>query len=101
FAENKVDYQKVIEHKTRILQSAYDRHMLTGILRPEFEEFCRENESWLEDYGLFVALKQHFNEVYWLEWPVELRDRDSKTLLEWRKKLQEKISRAKFFQFLF
>lgn len=101
FAADKVEFEKVIEHKTRILQAAYDRHMLTGILRPEFEAFCRENESWLEDYALFVALKQHFEEVYWLEWPVELRDRESKALLEWKEKLQEKVSRAKFFQFLF
>ncbi len=101
FAADKVEYKKVIEHKTRILQSAYDRHMLTAILRPEFEEFCRENESWLEDYGLFVALKQHFEEVYWIEWPDKLRDRDSNVLSEWRQKLQDRVSRAKFFQFLF
>lgn len=101
FAADKVEYKKVIEHKTRILQSTYDRHMLTGILRPEFEEFCRENESWLEDYGLFVALKQHFKEVYWLEWPNELRDRDSKALSEWRNKLKDKILRAQFCQFIF
>jgi 4-alpha-glucanotransferase len=101
FAADKVDYKKVIVHKTRILQSAYDRHMLTAILRPEFGEFCRNNESWLEDYGLFVALKQHFKEVYWLDWPVELRDRHPKALSEWRNKLKAQIIRAEFYQFLF
>ncbi len=101
FAAEKVEYKEVIKSKTRILQLAYDRHMLTGVLRPEFDSFYRENESWLADYGLFVALKQEFNEVYWLEWPRELRDRGEETLSHWRTKLQDHILRAQFFQFLF
>jgi 4-alpha-glucanotransferase len=101
FPVDRVDFKKVIEYKTKILQHAYDHHMLTGILRPEFEEFQRENQSWLEDYALFVALKQQFDEVYWLEWAPEIRDRDEKILKEWREKLSAQISRAKFYQFLF
>ena len=58
--------------------------MLTGIFRPEFEEFQRENKSWLEDYALFVALKQEFEEVYWVEWAPEIRDRKKETLDQWR-----------------
>jgi 4-alpha-glucanotransferase len=101
FPADKVDYRKVIEFKTSILQAAYDKHMLTGLFRPEFEEFQRENRSWLDDYALFVALKQEFDEVYWLEWAPEIRDRNEETLREWRSKLQDRISRAKFYQFLF
>jgi 4-alpha-glucanotransferase len=101
FPEDRVDFKKVIEYKTTILQHAYDRHMLTGILRPEFEEFQRQNQSWLEDYALFVALKQQFDEVYWLEWAPEIRDRNEKRLKEWREKLSAPISRAKFYQYLF
>ncbi|HSE43190.1 MAG TPA: 4-alpha-glucanotransferase [Acidobacteriota bacterium] len=101
FSAERVEFKKVIDYKTEMLQFAYDRHMLTGILRPEFEEFQRENLSWLEDYALFVALKQEFDEVYWLEWPPEIRDRQEKTLKEWREKLSARISRAKFYQLLF
>jgi 4-alpha-glucanotransferase len=101
FPVDKVEYKTVIEFKTRIFQAAYDKHMLTGILRPQFEEFQRENRSWLDDYALFVALKQEFDEVYWLEWAPEIRDRNEATLKQWHSKLQDRISRAKFYQFLF
>jgi 4-alpha-glucanotransferase len=101
FPADKVDFRKVVEYKTQILQLAYDRHMLTGILRPEFEEFQRENHSWLDDYALFVALKQEFDEVYWGEWAPEIRDRKEDTIKHWSEKLKDKISRSKFFQFLF
>ena len=67
FAADKVEYKRVIEHKTRILQSAYDRHMLTAILRPEFEEFCRENESWLEDFRKIHKLAVEKNiQIYFI-----------------------------------
>ncbi len=101
FSNDTVEYKKVITYKTRILQLAYDRHMLTGILRPEFEEFQRENQSWLEDFAMFVALKQEFEEIYWVEWAPEIRDRKEESLKYWREKLRDRTLRAKFFQFLF
>jgi 4-alpha-glucanotransferase len=99
--DHKVDYRKVIEFKTRILQAAYDRHMLTGRLRPEFEDFCDLNELWLDDFALFVALKQHFDETYWLEWEPAIRDRQPATIKKMKEQLSNRVLRAKFYQFLF
>ena len=95
----RVNFSAVIEAKTRLLQAAYDRFRQHR--SQEYEKFCKENKDWLDDYGLFVALKQHFKEVAWVDWPVEIRDRDEAALKMWREKLADRIDRAKFFQFLF
>ncbi|HSP07914.1 MAG TPA: 4-alpha-glucanotransferase, partial [Acidobacteriota bacterium] len=98
-AGNRVDYPAVIESKTRLLVAAYNRYQ--NARHPDYERFCRENRDWLDDYGLFVALKQHFEEVAWVDWPAEIRDRSEGEMKHWRDTLADRIERAKVFQFLF
>lgn len=98
-ATGRIDYATVITAKTRLLLAAYERWKTNQ--DREFDHFAKENKDWLEDYGLFVALKQHFQEVSWLDWPKEIRDRSETALKEWREKLSEFVQRAKFFQYLF
>src|SRR5262249_1755165 len=65
-----------------------------------FQRFSRENAAWLDDYSLFVALREHFKEVNWTEWPKELRDRD-KSLQKQAQEFADRVYMAKFFQYLF
>lgn len=94
-----IDYEKVIAAKTRVLLAAYEKFQAKE--NPEFDSFCKDNKDWLDDYSLFVALKQNFNEVAWLDWPKEIRDRLEPDLKHWREKLASQVHRAKVFQFLF
>ena len=66
-----------------------------------FHLFCKENEEWLDDYSLFVALKEHFKGLSWYEWPENIRQRQKKDLETIAQELQHIILREKFFQFLF
>lgn len=95
----RINYPEVITLKTKLLTAAYAR--TDGKLDPDFDRFCKENRDWLDDYAFFVALKQNFNEVSWLDWAPELRDRSENAMKEWREKLSGSIRRAKYFQFLF
>jgi len=77
FTSDVVDYDSVIAFKQRLLVKAWIRFKAgeRKDLRPAFEEFCRTQETWLEDYALFRALKTKFGGAYYLEWPNELVER--------------------------
>ena len=60
----KVEYGKVIPYKTELYKKAYENFLQRG--NPEqkaaYNRFCRKHRVWLEDYCLFIALKQYFIE---------------------------------------
>lgn len=101
FPAKKVNYQKVTGYKYKILSIAYERSKATLQKDPEFQRFCRENSSWLDDYVLFMALKEYFQGVEWCNWPDGLRDRRAGVINEWQHKLKESVVRLRFFQYLF
>jgi len=63
--------------------------------------FNEQHAGWLDDYGLYIALKQKFNDSAWTDWPAELRDREPAALRGARTGLHEVIEQARFEQFLF
>lgn len=98
--ENMVDYGAIYSSRFTVLRKAYVRGKYT--LEKEFQAFRDENKGWVEDYGLFMALKYHFGMKSWIQWPDEkARKRDEKTIGEYRKALSEDISFYAFLQFLF
>jgi 4-alpha-glucanotransferase len=103
FPEDSVDYGAVIAFKTRILNAAW-RNFRAGSsapLRPLFEKFCRENARWLDDFGLFMALKDSQRGAGWQEWPRGLRLRRPQALEAARQQFSDGIGSHKFRQFLF
>ena len=46
----------------------------------EFLQFCRAEESWLEDYALYAELRRVYRTGAWTEWPEPLRRRDRRAL---------------------
>ena len=69
-------------------------------LRPAYQEFCATQETWLEDYALFRALKNKFDGSYYLEWPEDLIQRKPAALAKARRELAREIDRFRFEQFL-
>jgi 4-alpha-glucanotransferase len=99
FPENKVDFDAVIQLKGKLLRLAFDRFKNKMESDQEFQKFCNENSSWLEDYSLFAALKEKFNEVAWFDWPQEIRDRNPDALTKCKQELGNRIQMSKFFQY--
>ncbi len=97
----RVDYRAAARYKESLLSKAYERGKERLLKDQEFARFCRENGAWLEDYSLFFALKAHFRGANWTDWPVELRDRQSDALRQWKARLQEEFQKERFCQFLF
>ena len=63
--------------------------------------FKRDNIVWLDDYVLFTALKEKFNNLPWYEWPDDVRHREKGVLEKEEKLLKQPIKQAIFEQFIF
>ena len=103
FQEGAVDYGAVIAFKLSMLNEAW-RAFNAGAgssLRLPFEKFCRENVRWLDEFTLFMALKDSHPGAGWQEWPRELRLRRPPALESARRHLADAIGAHKFRQFLF
>jgi 4-alpha-glucanotransferase len=98
-----VDFGALYGWRPGLLAKAYTRFesVPREALRAEFDAFCFENASWLEDFALFMALKESNGGAPWNQWPDSLRKREPKALKEARKSLASQISRFSFYQFLF
>jgi 4-alpha-glucanotransferase len=100
FAESRVEYPKVVSYKTKLLNAAYERFK-SFKRQSDYERFCIENAAWLDDFALFVAMRQYFGRVLWSGWPAELRDRKKDALKLARDSFPETIGRGKFLQYMF
>ena len=66
-----------------------------------FDEFVESHDYWLDDYALFMALKQANHQQPWMEWPEALKMRDEQTLLQARVTHHKAIRIIQFVQFVF
>ena len=100
FEEGTIDYPGVIEYKNLILDKAYNRFKASSE-NDEFEIFCRRESEWLEDFTLFMAIKEDEFGKVWHEWPNPLRDRIPDALEEAKERLADKINKEEFLQYIF
>jgi 4-alpha-glucanotransferase len=102
FSPEAIDYDAVIPFKQRLLEKAWTNFRAgeRKDLRPPYDEFCAKHTSWLEDYGLFHALKAKYHGAYYLQWPAQLVQRSPNALAEARRELAIPIDQVRFAQFL-
>lgn len=95
------DYGYAKSNKEIMLREAYSVFS-TRPLPSDFEQFCRQNEYWLNDYALFCALKGHFDGKSWLEWDDEdIRMRKPSALKHYAEALADEVSYNVFCQYVF
>ena len=70
-------------------------------LRPAFEAFRREQAGWLDDYCLFMAIREEQGRASWIDWPEPQRLREARALAEARQRLASEIDAVAFAQFVF
>lgn len=103
-AADRVDFGHAHDAKDKALRQAYANYLRqadAAEFRHQFELFCEHNQSWLEDYALFRALKKAHNYEAWHEWDPALARREMVALRQARNQLHEEIEAHKFWQFLF
>ena len=69
--------------------------------RQRFSAFISANQHWLEDYALYVVLREAHGHASWVDWPIDLRDRDPASLQAARQQFKDALERVCFEQFVF
>jgi 4-alpha-glucanotransferase len=87
--------------KAALIEQCHQHCMGDPAQHRDFQDFCRQQASWLEDYALFMLLKQRFDGLGWYDWPVVYRDRDPAALAALRHEAGEALQGYRYEQFLF
>lgn len=94
-----IAYDKIFESRYKVLREAYknSKHKDTD----EYEEFLRKNAGWIDDYSLFMAIKQHYNNADWSMWDDNLRFRKTEAMKKYRELLSDDVDFYAFLQYEF
>ena len=96
-SEDRVDFGLLYHERTRLLKIAHSRFTESE----DYREFVRDNSLWLEDYALFMAIKEHFRGRDWQTWSVSLLMRLKPVMEAYREELQASIRFQYFLQYEF
>ncbi|WP_460292695.1 4-alpha-glucanotransferase [Clostridium tertium] len=97
--ENCVDYAKLFINKNKVLRIVYENSK--GKYDEEINKFINENKFWLEDYALYMAVKNHFNLVSWQNWDDDIRLRKEEAIDSYKLLLKDEIDYWIFIQYIF
>ena len=97
--EGTIDYKKLYEDRYPILRKAYERSNISE--NPDYQQFLAENEWWLSDYALFMAVKDRFEGRPWTEWAEDIRLRYGYAMDYYRRELYYEIEFYSYLQFVF
>ncbi len=103
FPQDHIDFGPVIEWKLTILDRAFQRfkHTRSKKLLESYQSFCVDHAGWLDDFSLFMAIKEVQGGGSWDGWPEDLRERQPAALAEFRIKHKDTVEKHKFRQFIF
>lgn len=104
--ESQVDYEALYDRRLDLLRIAFRRFAerigSQEAEAAEYDRFCRDNASWLEDYALFMALRDRYGrEESWEFWPEDLRHRREEALREAADSCREDAAFYRWVQFEF
>ncbi len=97
--ERYIDYEKIYFTRFKILKKAYRNSRIAE--NEDFQVFCRENSFWLDDYALYMAIKNYFGGKSWIEWDEDIRLRKPAAMKKYREKFAGETEFYKFQQYLF
>lgn len=97
--EEYIDYEKIYLSRFKALRTAYGNSRIGE--QEDFQRFCRENAYWLDDYALYMAVKNSFGGKSWSEWDDDIRLRRPEAMKRCREKFADEIGFYQFQQYLF
>lgn len=94
-----VDYEKIYNTRFQILHKAFLNSSIEE--NSEFRKFAAENEAWLSDYALYMAIKDSLGGKSWSLWEEDIKTRRKEAVNACKKELSQQILFYEFQQFLF
>lgn len=103
FPARRVDYGSAVTYKSSLLRKCFNRFKERHLhgLPDVFRRFEERSYFWLEDYSLFMALREAQGNLPWTRWDQAVRWRRPEALAAWRVKLADEVLFHKFVQYEF
>lgn len=100
--ENYIDYEKMYLHRFPLLRKAWERAVKKGLeTKKDYVAFLKKSMNWLDDYALYMALKDAFPGKCFIEWERDIRLREPLAMAKYRRELADEIRFYQFQQYLF
>lgn len=98
-----VDFPSVIAHRRSVWPLVLDRFESSshGATRERFDRFCAAQARWLDDFALFMAVKEAHGQAPWTKWDRPIARRESAAIATWTSRCAREIRLHKVTQFLF
>ena len=93
-----IDYGKIEKNRREVLRKAFENGFQRD--RSEVDAFVADN-FWAEDYAMFRALRDHFDESLWINWEEPIRLRRPEAVEQYKRLLRTEIDYYLYIQFLF
>lgn len=97
--EEKVDFNALFQSRDKVLKKAYGNGFERD--KNEVEKFKKENQYWILEYGLFMAIKKHFGLKSFIQWDMHIRRGEKEELEKYREILKDDIDFYIYVQYLF
>ncbi len=94
-----IDYSILYQSRYLLLRKAFARFKEN--IPKDYDFFCKKEAVWLEDFALFMALKDAHNGAAWFEWDENLKKRKSVALAQAKKTYASDIEFYRMLQYLF
>ena len=105
YGDNKeyIDYGLLFKVKYEVLKRAYNTFKYTNNteLKEKIIVFKEKNKFWLEDYSLYMSIKERFDLKSWQEWDEDIKKRTPLAMERYKNELKDEIEFWSFIQFLF
>lgn len=98
-----VKYSKIFKERKKLLETSYKYFVKHASVRQksDYHKFIIKQGKWLEDFGLFMALKDHFKGARWFNWPEDIAGRNKEAIIFWQKKMEHQIRSYQYGQWIF
>lgn len=99
---NQIDYEALYNIRRPVLYQVASQFQARAsqAQKAKFESFCQAQAHWLDDYALYMAIKE-IHEKSWQEWPVSLRKRQKNALKDFLKQNSDSVESQKVVQWFF
>jgi 4-alpha-glucanotransferase len=97
FAHDHVEFERAAAYKFSLLRSSWNGFAGDA----NFDAFVEEQREWLDDYALYMSLKDAAGGQPWWEWEAGLRAREPKAMARAREKHADDVGFWQYTQWLF
>ena len=97
--DDTVDYALLYKNRYDLLRKAKVRFFEN--VPQEYGQFCEKEADWLDDFALFMALKEAHNGAQWSEWERPLKFREAEAIAKAKDTYADEIDFWKMLQYLF